>query len=173
MPAHVQMTTLLTCYPSLRDQDCILSAGVHFQNVFAPNYRIATVVRQPQIHGPELALALLQSSLFRKFSHTNLPWVGFEHSFFLSLIRVPKSGKGWETLAYTVAQVGTLSRSLNLKYFKLRETPSINGLVEKIKDTDVDPDTNAAKHDECKDAFMLVFMLRKKFETMKRPMTKH
>ena len=47
MPAHKN-----------RDQDCTLSAGVQFQNVFAPNYRITIVVRQPQIHGLSLGLAL-------------------------------------------------------------------------------------------------------------------
>ena len=47
-------------------------------SIFAPNYRITTVVRKPQIHGPLLDLALYQSSQFRKFFNTNLPLAGFE-----------------------------------------------------------------------------------------------
>ena len=71
-------TNFLRRHPSQRDQDCILSAGVGFQHTFAPNYQITTVVRQPQIHGPPLGLALYQSNLFRKCVQTNLPWAGFE-----------------------------------------------------------------------------------------------
>ena len=48
--------TFLRCHPSLRDQDCIFSAVLRFQHVFAPKNRITTVVRLPQIHGPPLGL---------------------------------------------------------------------------------------------------------------------
>ena len=64
----------MTWYPSLRDQDCLLS-GVWFYHVFAPNYRITTV-RQPQINGFTFGLWLYNKlALYYswKFVHTNLP----------------------------------------------------------------------------------------------------
>ena len=50
-----------------------LTAGVQFQHAIVP-----IVVRQPQIHGPPLDLALYQSSWFRKCVHNNLLCAGFE-----------------------------------------------------------------------------------------------